>query len=256
MLSKQKSDDVNVMRVFRFLLSKSLIIILVSLITAIIALVGTIVFIAPKYEAKASFLVNNSSFSFGATSFSISSSEITASNSLVDTYIYILQSRTTLENVISEAGLQYNYEALSRMVKSNPGSGSGTFEVVVESTSPQEAELIANTIARVLPERISELVDGSSVRIVDYAIIPAHRSSPNYVVNSIKGFALGCIISCAFAVVKMFNNDSEDDIIHSADELKELFPRYHVLSLIPDMQMAKKGAYYTSYYDSKNRGRK
>ena len=104
--------------------------------------------------------MNNSSFSFGSTSFSISSSELSASNSLVNTYIYILKSRTTLEDVISKAGLPYTYEELSKMITTNAVSGTAAFDVTVRSLSPTEAEHIANTIAQVLPERIAEIVDG------------------------------------------------------------------------------------------------
>ena len=140
------------------------------------------------------------------------------------------------------------------MIKASAVPSTGAFEVMVESTSPQEAELIANTIANVLPERIAELVDGSSVRIVDYAIIPAHRSSPNYIFNALGGFVFGAIISCAAVIIKMFVDESNDDMIHNADELRELFPKYPVLSLIPDMRLVGKGAYYSSYYDSKKSG--
>ena len=53
------------------------------------------------------------------------------------------------------------------------------FSIEVTSADPQEAEKIANTIAELLPDRIAEIVDGSSVRIVDYAIVPSHKSSPS-----------------------------------------------------------------------------
>ena len=69
------------------------------------AFAGTLLFITPKYQATASMYVNNSSFSLGLERFSISASELSASNSLVNTYIFILKSRTTLEEVIAKAGL-------------------------------------------------------------------------------------------------------------------------------------------------------
>ena len=153
----------------------------------------TFFFISPSYDATASIYVNNSSFSFGSTSFSISSSELNASNSLVNTYIYILKSRTTLEDVISTAELPYTFEKLSKMISTNAVTGTAAFDVTVRSSSPTEAEHIANTIAQVLPERIAEIVDGSSVRIVDYAIVPAHRSAPSYTKNVIIGFLAGVL---------------------------------------------------------------
>ena len=71
------------------------------------------------------------------------------------------------------------------MIDARAVSDTAAFDVTVESENPVEAELVANTIAKILPDRIAEIVDGSSVRIVDYAIIPAHRSSPSYIKNTL-----------------------------------------------------------------------
>lgn len=259
-MNKRKAEEVeeiDLLKLFGALWKRSLIIILVSIIFAIGTFGVTLMFIEPKYEATASMYVNNSSFSFGASSFSISSSELTASTGLVDTYIYILKSRTTLEDVIAKTNVPYDYEEISEMINASAVAGTAAFDVTVESTSPTEAELIANTIAQVLPERISEIVDGSSVRIVDYAIVPAHRASPSYFKNTAIGFLVGMLISVGVVTVKFLINEQNDDIIHSADELRELYPDIQVLALIPDMRLSvKKGYYYSSYYgDSGKKGK-
>ena len=132
----------------------------------------------PTYKAEALMYVNNSSISVGSTSFSISPSELSAAQSLVDTYVVILKTRTTLEKVIEKADLKYTYEQLSKMISSGSISNTEVFNIDVTSNDPAEAELIANTIAKVLPERISGIVDGSSVRIVDYAVKPSAKAGP------------------------------------------------------------------------------
>ena len=241
--------EIDLFKLVKTLWKKALVIILIAVIMATATFAVTLLFITPQYKATASMYVNNSSFSFGASSFSISSSELNASSSLVNTYIYILKSRTTLEDVISTAGLPYNYEQLAKMISAKAVSGTAAFDVTITSTSPTEAELIANTIAQVLPERISEIVDGSSVRIVDYAIIPAHRSSPSFTRNTVSGFLVGGILAAAVVVIKFLIDEQNDVLIHSADELRELYPDITVLALIPDMRLSeKKGYYYSSYY--------
>ena len=149
------------------------------------------VFITPRYQASALMYVNNSSFSLGSTSFSISSSELTAAQSLVGTYIVILNTRTTLEDVIQKAGVSYTYEELSGMVNASAVNATEIFEVTVTSEDPQEAELIANTIAEVLPGKISDVVEGSSVRVVDYAVVPAGKASPNSLLAGDIGMMAG-----------------------------------------------------------------
>lgn len=226
------------------------------LIIALVAvLLGSAVFgvsafvLEPIYQATASMYVNNSSFSLGQTSFSISTSELSASNSLVSVYIYILESRTTMEDVIKEANLSYTPTELGEMVEAQGVSNTGAFEITVTSTDPAEAELIANTIAKLLPDRIAEIVDGSSVRIVDYAIIPAHRAGPSLVKNTAIGILAGGFLAAAVVVANFLLNDKSKEMIQCADDLKEMYPDIQILSMIPDMRQSdKKNGYYSDYY--------
>ena len=247
--------EIDLLQLFRALWRKALVIILVAVLLASAVFAYTLFFVSPTYVAKASIYVNNSSFSFGSTSFSISSSELSASNSLVNTYIYILKSRTTLEDVIALGNLRYSYEQLSKMVTTKAVSGTAAFDVIVRSSNPMEAEQIANLFAQVLPERIAEIVDGSSVRIVDYAIIPAHRSTPSYIKNTMIGFLVGAVLAAGLVIIRYLINEQNDTVIHSVDELRELYPDIKVLSMIPDMRLSeKKGYYYSSYYGGSKKG--
>ena len=257
MYKENDEIEIDLIALFKALWRKALVIILVAVIFASATFAGTLFLISPSYDATASFYVNNSSFSFGSTSFSISSSELSASNSLVNTYIYILQSRTTLEDVIAKGALLYTYEDLSKMVSTKAVTGTAAFDVTVRSSSPTEAEHIANVIAQVLPDRIAEIVDGSSVRIVDYAIVPAHRAAPSYTKNTIIGFLIGAVLAAGIVIIRFLIDAQNDVVIHSADELRELYPDIKVLAMIPDMRLSeKRGYYYSSYYgDSKKGGR-
>lgn len=145
-----------------------------------------------------------------------------------------------MEDIIAAANLPYDYEDLSEMITAEAVTGTAAFNVTVESESPVEAELIANTIAKLLPDRIAEIVDGSSVRIVDYAIVPAHRSSPSFVKNTAIGVLIGFFVSAAIVTVKYLINEQTNEFITSADELKALYPNIPVLALIPDMRLSEK----------------
>lgn len=243
--------EIDLLDLFRLLWSNALVILLVATIFCAATFAFTVFMVTPKYEAEASMYVNNSSFSFGQTSFSISSSELSASNSLAKSYIYILKTRETIEEVIKEAGLDYTYEDMmkEKMISTEEITGTAIFKVTVTSKSPTEAELIANTIVKVLPTRIEEIVDGSAVRTVSFAIVPSHRSSPSYTKNSVIGFILGFVISCTWTIIHNLVNQRSNMMIASADDLRKRYPDIAVLSLIPDMRLAnKKGYYYSSYY--------
>ena len=259
MSSRTDNDEIEIdlLQLFRLLWSNVLTIILVSTLLGAAVFAYTFFLVTPKYEATASLYVNNSSFSLGATSFSISSSELSASNSLVNTYIYILESRTTVEEVIATSGVPYTYTELMKMLTTEAVTGTAAFNLTVESESPTEAELIANTFAQLLPDRIAEIVDGSSVRIVDYAIIPAQRSSPSFVKNTAIGVLAGMVISAAWIIIASLIRERNNMTVDSSDDLRVMYPDIPVLALIPDMRLAeKKGYYYSSYYGTDGKGGK
>lgn len=203
--------------------------------------------ITTKYEAEALMYVNNSSFSVGNTSFSISNSELSAAQSLVDTYIIILNSRTTLNAVIEEAELDYSYSQLKEMLRADAVNGTEVFSVTVTSADPIEAERIANTITRVLPKSIADVVDGSDVRIVDYAVIPAEKSSPNVTLYTAVGFLIGFALMCIVVTVQ----EMTDTLIHNEDYLLETY-ELPVLSVVPDLINGKNHGYY-SYRSSQHK---
>lgn len=251
------NDEIDLLALCRVLWKNILAIALAGVLFGAAAFGVSAFFITPTYQATASLYVNNSSFSFGATNFSISTSELSASNTLVSTYIYILNSRTTLEDVIAESGVEYTSDDLKKMVEAKAINGTGAFEITVTSASPAEAELIANTIAKVLPDRIAEIVDGSAVRIVDYAIIPARRSGPNLIKNTAVGMLAGGFLSMLWVILRTLIKERANVLIQSADELRTMYPDIRVLSVIPDMRISeKKYGYYSSYYGPAESARK
>lgn len=204
--------------------------------------------ITPKYEAEALMYVNNSSFSVGNTSFSISNSELSAAQSLVDTYIIILNSRTTLNDVIKEAEIKYSYKELKEMLHAEAVNNTEIFRVKVTSTDPYEAERIANTITQILPKTIADVVEGSDVRIVDHAVVPSVKASPNVTLYTTIGLLIGFVIMCLIITIQ----EMTDTLIHSEDYLFETYD-LPVLAVVPDLVNNKNDGYYKSYSVSTDR---
>jgi len=215
------------------------------------AVCGTVLFsvssflMTPMYEASTLMYVNNSSFSVGATSFSISSSEIMAAKSLVETYLVILKTRLTLNDVIARSGLDISYADLSDMITAGSVNETEVFSVTVTSDDPQEAEHIANTIAQVLPEKIASVVEGSSVSIVDYAVVPSKKVSPNVRIYTVVGMLIGMGLSAA--AIALF--EILDDRIRYEGYLLENYENIPLLTVVPDLlgDSSKMGSYYYQY---------
>lgn len=128
------------------------------------------------------------------------------------------------------------------MIEASAVNSTEIFEVTVTSTDPEEAENIANTIAVMLPDKIAAIVDGSSVRIVDYAIVPSHRAAPSYTKNTAIGMVLGFVLSCAVVIcMELF-----DETVRTEDYLTQTYPDIPLLAVVPDMDASKNHGY--GYY--------
>lgn len=247
--TKNNVFEVDLMALVRTLWRNALAIVLVAALCGAVAFGYTYMFVSPRYEASTTLYVNNSSFTIGATSFSVSSSSLSASMNLVDTYILVLRSRTTLEQVIDTADLKYNSGTLNGMISASQVSDTAAFEVTVSSRDPAEAELIANTIAAVLPERIADIVYGASVKVIDYAIIPSASSSPSYTRNTVIGALAGAVLAALVIVGISLLRSYTSATVDSSDDLKKLYPEFPVLAVIPDMRnLGRRSSYGYSGY--------
>lgn len=229
-MKERQDTEIDLLKLAKALWVKAWAIILAAVIGGGAAFVYSKFVIAPTYEASTLLYVNNSSISVGGASISISSAELSAAQSLVKTYLVILQTRRTLEEVITEAELPYTYEELSRMITAASVNSTEIFEVKVTSKSPEEAEKIANTIGQILPDKIADIVDGSSVRIVDYAVVPAEKAAPSVAKNTAMGLLLGAIL-CSAVIIMIF---LLDDTLRASDDPTELYD-LPLLATIPDL---------------------
>ncbi len=185
-------------------------------------------YMTPQYEANALFYVNNSTFSL-TDAMKITTSDLSASSGLVNSYIAILQSRANMEKVIAQAQVPYSYEQLRRMVSASAVNSTGLFRVTVRSANPEETRVIANVIAAVLPDMISEIIINSSVKVVDYAVTPRTRVSPSYTKFAGIGLLIGIILSSAiFLLIEWL-----DDVIRDEEAL--LSYDAPILATIPDL---------------------
>lgn len=243
MRKKEDYMEVDLAKLMRALWRKAWAIILAAVIFGSAAFAYTRYLVTPLYKARTLMYVNNSSISVGSTKVNISQGDLTAAQSLVDTYIIILKTRTTLNEVIEQSGVPYTCNQLENMISASSVNSTEIFYIEVTSPDPKEAELLANTIGQVLPDKISSVVDGSSVRIVDYAVEPAHQASPSLTKNVTLGVLLGVILACGVIVIMQLR----DDLIHDSDYLLQTYD-IPVLAVIPELMASGKDR--SGYYGS------
>ena len=234
--------EVDLQRLVGDIWKKRWLVMCVAVLCAVLTLVGTILFITPEYESAAMFYVNNNALSLGDTSLSISSGDLTTSRNLVDSYLVILDSRESLTAVIDYAGVNRSVKEVRKMISAAAVNETEIFEVVVTSTDPQEAEKIASAIAYILPKRISSIIEGTSAKVVDSAVVPVKPSSPSYTRNTFIGALLGVVlVVMVIAIKNIFGT-----LIRTEEDISQCC-KYPVLASVPDMVMQDKGGYNYSY---------
>lgn len=234
--------EINFKRLLDAVVHKSWLVVLVSVICAAIVFAYTYFFVTPQYEASVMFYVNNNDISVGNTSLSLSSSDITASRGLVETYIVILNTRETLSHVTDYAGSERSYKELSRMISAESVAETEVFRVTVTSPDPNEAEELANAIAYILPKRISSIVEGTSAKIVDAAVVPSSPSSPSFTRNTLMGFIFGFGVT----VVIILLREVFDISIRDEEDVAQCC-KHPILAMVPDMASSGKGGHYSAY---------
>ena len=96
--------------------------------------------------------------------------------------------------------------------------------------------IVGFTVAQVyftmeLTDKIADIVEGSSVRIVDYAVVPAYPVSPSVIKYTLVGFLLGGVLSVGVIILLELINDT----IQSEDYLIQTY-ELPILAAVPSME--------------------
>lgn len=239
MIEKNEDLGVDLQRIFAAILKRAGLVIVISVLCAALSFAATFYLVTPQYQSSAMFYVNNNSFSVGDTTLSLSSGDLSTSRNLVESYIVILKTNESLDAIRDHAGVQRSYGQLKQMISAAAVNETEIFRVTVTSPDPKEAQILADAIAEVLPERISSIIEGTSAKVVDQAMLPGSPSSPSYTTNTMIGFMLGFMLMVAVIVLR----EIFDVTVRSEEDVATRFA-HPILASVPDMMDHSKGGYY------------
>lgn len=237
--------EIDIVELLRALIKHWWLILLVTILAAALMLGYTRYFVTPQYTSAVSFYVNNGQRSEDK----ISNADIIASQSLVETYIVILKYGSTLDEVIYDADLDCTPSDLADKISCAAINDTEVFQVRVTDPDPEQAAKIAKSIARVLPDKVSDVIEGSTVRIVREANVPTRPSSPSLKKNLMLGAIAGFLLSGAYVALRYLL----DDRIRDASRFIQERYDYPILAVIPDLMTSSGEGYY--YYSSQTKGR-
>lgn len=206
-----------------------------KIIAAVAATLGIVFFLVsqflltPVYTSQTLLHVSNMT---ERKSSIVTTSDVQVSRELLDTCVVILNSRTVLDKVAEQSGLDYTAQQIKGMISAQSVSSTEIFKISVTHTNPKEAQIIADTITRVAPAEFKRVLNGGAVSIVDYATYPVSPSSPNVSKNTVLGILIGAIVTAAFYILI----EAMDTRVRDEFTLEEEFGR-PIIGVIPSFEL-------------------
>lgn len=227
----EEQKEINLQEVFKALLKNAWIIMLCAVLVGGAVLAYTVNFVTPMYQSHVTLYVNNGANESGT----VSGGNLAVQLQLVNSYVKIIESDSVLERVIEDSGFNLEAKDIKRMLTAKPVDETEMFQVIITSPDPQMSADIANAVANVAPSRISEIIEGSSAKVIDYAKVSTSRVSPSYTTNAIAGALAGAVLAAAVVVLRV----CLDMRVNNEEELIKICA-IPVLGAIPDFaQMSK-----------------
>ena len=255
MEKKQRQEEekaLDLVSILKVLLSKLWLMIPCGLIIGSLFFGAAKVFIKPVYRCTFTAYVNNQQSQINKDV--VTSADLTAAQQLTKTYSLIICSNTVLSKSLSSVDSDISLDNFKKMVSTQTSDGTELIAVYVINRDPQTAYVLANAIAETAPECMRDIVEGSSMKIVDEPEPVTNPYGPNYWKYALLGFLIGALVIVIKTIIEYFS----DDRVKSEQQVSEYFD-IPILGVIPDVvavTSGKNGNYYYSHYgdgkDKKN----
>lgn len=243
--SAAREIEVNIAPLLSAIAKKLWLIVLGAIIGALLFQGYTRIFVKPTYLSSFTVFVNNQVVQTNKDS--VSTQDIQASKELVQTYSRILTSNNVLMASAEFINLDIPYERLARYVTTQVEDKTQLIKVNVITNNASTSYKLAQAIANTAPTHMGQIVEGSSMKIVDAPQAPKGKFGPNYFASSLLGFLVGAVFSLAYVLIKYFR----DDTIKGEGDLEGRYS-LPVIGVIPNLNETKnfnyaQNDYYKSY---------
>ena len=227
-------EELDLKELFEIFWSKKIQILLIVLIFAVIGIIYTIGFVTPEYTSSTRLVLARSNqegqtqTTGNTTTNSITTTDITLNSNLVPTYSVIVKSKDVLGQVISNLGIDISWEELSKNLTVSAVEETEVIEISITNSDPANATKIANEIAKVFTNKVSDIFNISNVYVLDEAEVPNGPSNINHTRDVIIFAFIGLVIAVMYVLVA----NMLDTTIKTADDIERLY-KLPVLASIP-----------------------
>lgn len=225
-MEKHYEDDeieIDLKELFFEILNNWVMIVISTILVALIAFCISKFIMVPQYTSTSQLYVLTKSTSI------TSLTDLQTSTNLTNDYKVVVTGRPVLEQVIENLNLEgETYSSLNGRVSVNNPSNSRILEITVTDPSPEMAKKIADEIADVGAAFISEKMDQDPPSVLQYGYVATSAVSPNTMMNTVLGAAIGAFLAIAIVIISYLMNDT----IMTAEDIERKLGM-HVLGTLP-----------------------
>ena len=225
-MGKTHDDDeieIDLRELFFALKRRILVIVAALLIGAAAAGMYTQFLVTPMYSASSMMLVLTKETTLSSLA------DLQIGSQLTQDYSMLLTTRTVMQNVVDNLGLDMTYEELEDGITISYPEDTRIMEIMVEYPDPEMAKTIVDEVAAVGAKFIEKQMEVVPPKIIEEGEIPKEQTSPSMMKNVAVGGMAGFVLAAGIVVLMTIM----DDTIKSEDDV-ERYLGLSTLASIPD----------------------
>lgn len=195
-------DEVNLKELLRYILSKFYIVVTATVVVVLAGEIYSTYLKTPLYRSTTKLVLTSSQGDNSQSA--VTNTDITLSNNLVKTYSEIITSRGVLSKVIENLKLNTTTEDLASKVTVSSVSNTQIITLSVSDANANQAEKIANEIAKVFKAEIMSLYKIDNVQIVDKAQVASSPYNVNVLKQTLQFLAAGLAMGVGIVLIMFY----------------------------------------------------
>ena len=209
----RRTVKIDLVKLIRFVLKRSWLIVLCAEIGFGAMYIRTTRFMPDTYTASGTMYVNNGNPNVEQYQYT-NSSDLDSAVKLIDTYLIVVKSEKVMKSVVAQLsndypGIQAGYISSSLSMASV--SETGVAAVRSRTNDAKLSKDIVNAVLDAAPEEIIRVVGAGKIEIIDYAIAPMIPDSKGALKKGILGAMAGAVLAgCVLLVMFLMNQRITD----------------------------------------------
>lgn len=234
MADSEQATVIDIRDLIGVLLNRLVWIILIAAVVAAGVWAYSKYFVTPEYKSTTTVYIYNDAGAERYSKTTVTTNELTAAQTLANTYKEILVSNSVLQQVIDQVGLNCTTGALKNSIEVSVVGDTSILRISVNNPDPETAKTIADGLAEVFPREIQRVVNAGGVEIIDAPNLPKAPYTPNVSRNTILGAAVGFVLAYALFVILELSNT----VIRNDNDVQKEFT-LPLLGSIPKIDIAE-----------------